>query len=290
MGEGWTSEVHVRDGSADAHQHPDTDPPDSDLEGALATAEGFLAAWLTDDQRQRRQLLTGIAAPTLVDSFSRCPLHNRRRLAARANPRAVCVPAAGHHTAPPRHRRRRRPHTRPGPCQPARLDRHQGHRTLITPSHQSIRVQTTVTTSQHDDSYPWTWEPAAAALAALGVAGILSLQIGRALALAIAGHGWLWPASSFLITSSWGIITGNLTAGLPPLQGTCAPPWFAWTAAAMIFVATTAGLFVVAVRWRASIVHKGMADTTQAERLLGLSRLKTHRAVIRPDLYRTGRR
>ena len=70
VGEGWTSEVHVRDGSGDAHQHPDTDLPDSDLEVALATAEGFLAAWLTDDQRQRGQLLTGIAAPTLVDSFS----------------------------------------------------------------------------------------------------------------------------------------------------------------------------------------------------------------------------
>ena len=70
VGEGWTSEVHVRDGSGDAPQHPDTDLPDSDLEAALATAEGFLAAWLTDDQRQRGQLLTGIAAPTLVDSFS----------------------------------------------------------------------------------------------------------------------------------------------------------------------------------------------------------------------------
>ncbi|AQP44884.1 hypothetical protein [Tessaracoccus flavus] len=122
------------------------------------------------------------------------------------------------------------------------------------------------------------------------MAGILSLQIGRALALAIAGHGWLWPASSSLITSSWGIITGNLTAGLPSLQGTSASPWFAWTAAATIFVATTASLLVLAVRWRASILHKGMASATQAERLLGLSRLKTHRAVIRPDLYRTGRR
>ncbi len=147
-----------------------------------------------------------------------------------------------------------------------------------------------MTTSQHDDSYPWTWEPAAGALAALLITGILSLQIGRALVLAIAGHGWFWPASSSLITSSWGIITGDLTAGLPPLQGASDSPWFAWTAAATIFVATTAGLVVVAVRWRASTLHKGMASATQAERLLGVSRLKTHRAVIRPDLYCTRRR
>ncbi len=67
--EGWTSEVHVRDGSGDAHQHPDPDIPDTVLEAALDTAEGFLAAWLTDDQHLRRHLLTGIAAPTLADSF-----------------------------------------------------------------------------------------------------------------------------------------------------------------------------------------------------------------------------
>lgn len=161
---------------------------------------------------------------------------------------------------------------------------------MITPSHQLSRVQTCVTISQDDDSYPWTWEPAAGALAALLGTGILSLQIGRALVLAIAGVGWFWPASSSLITSSWGIITGDLTAGLPCLQGTSASPWFAWTAAATIFVATTASLLVLAVRWRASILHKGMASATQAERLLGVSRLKTHRAVIRPDLYRTGQR
>ena len=57
------------DGLGEAHQHPDTDIPHADLEAALATAEGFLAAWLTDDQRPRRQPLTGIAAPTLADSF-----------------------------------------------------------------------------------------------------------------------------------------------------------------------------------------------------------------------------
>lgn len=144
-----------------------------------------------------------------------------------------------------------------------------------------------MTISQDDDSYPWTWEPAAGALAALLVTGILSLQIGRALVLAIAGVGWFWPASSSLITSSWGIITGDLTAGLPPLQLTQTSAWFAWAAAATIFAAATAALFVLAVRWRSSTVHKGMASATQAERLLGVSRLKTHRAVIRPDLYRT---
>ena len=151
VGEGWTSEVHMNDGIGDAHQHPDPDIPDTVLEAPLDTAEGFLAAWLTDDQHLRRHLLTGIAAPTL----RRRPLQNRRRLAARANPRAVCDPAPGHHPPPPGHRRRRRPHTHPRPCQPVRLDRHQGHRALITPSHRLTRVQTTVTTSQHDDSCPW---------------------------------------------------------------------------------------------------------------------------------------
>lgn len=69
VGEGWTSEVHMNDGIGDAHQHPDPDIPDTVLEAPLDTAEGFLAAWLTDDQHLRRHLLTGIAAPTLADSF-----------------------------------------------------------------------------------------------------------------------------------------------------------------------------------------------------------------------------
>ncbi|SDY97900.1 hypothetical protein [Tessaracoccus flavus] len=45
VGEGWTSEVTMDDGLGEAHQHPDTDIPHADLEAALATAEGFLAAW-----------------------------------------------------------------------------------------------------------------------------------------------------------------------------------------------------------------------------------------------------
>lgn len=139
--------------------------------------------------------------------------------------------------------------------------------------------------SQHDDGYAWTWEPAAGALAAVAILAVVAVQAGRSLALAVAGAGWHWPPSTTVITSTAGILTGNLNAGLGSVAGV-GEPWVAWITAAVLLVAAVIGAVVVSLRWVESRRHKGMATTAHAEQLLGLGRLRATRAVIRPDLYR----
>ena len=143
--------------------------------------------------------------------------------------------------------------------------------------------------SQHDDGYAWTWEPAVGGIAAMAILALVAVQAGRSLALAVAGAGWHWPPSTTLVTSTAGILTGNLNAGLGSVAGV-GEPWVAWIIAALIFVAALIGAVVVALRWVAARRHKGMATTAHAERLLGLGRLRATRAVIRPDLYGKAKR
>ncbi len=57
--------------------------------------------------------------------------------------------------------------------------------------------------AQHNDGYPWTWEPAALTGTLLLIIGILAVQIGRTTALFITGSGLWWPTSQHLVTSSW---------------------------------------------------------------------------------------
>ncbi len=141
-----------------------------------------------------------------------------------------------------------------------------------------------MTDSQHDDGYAWTWEPAVGALTAIALLGVVAVQAGRSLTLAAAGAGWHWPPSAALVTSSWGILTGNLHAGLTT-HGDAAV-WVAWAIAAALFIAGLTAAIVLALRVTAGRRFKGMATTGQAEQLLGLGRLRANRAVIRPDLYR----
>ncbi|MHA6526070.1 hypothetical protein [Tessaracoccus sp. G1721] len=141
-----------------------------------------------------------------------------------------------------------------------------------------------MTDSQHDDGYAWTWEPAAGALTTIALLGLGAVQAGRSLTLAAAGDGWHWPPSAALVTSSWGILTGNLHAGLTT-HGT-ANAWMAWAIAAALFAAGLTAAIVLALRVTAGRRFKGMATTGQAEQLLGLGRLRVNRAVVRPDLYR----
>ena len=146
-----------------------------------------------------------------------------------------------------------------------------------------------MTDSQHDDGYAWTWEPAVGALTTIALLAVVAVQAGRSLTLAAAGAGWHWPPSAALVTSSWGILTGDLHAGLTTTHG-AATVWVAWVIAGALFIAGLAAAIVLALRVTSGRRFKGMATTGQAEQLLGLGRLRANRAVIRPDLYRKGHR
>ena len=141
-----------------------------------------------------------------------------------------------------------------------------------------------MTDSQHDDGYAWTWEPAVGAFTAVALLGVVAVQAGRSLTLAAAGAGWHWPPSAALFSSSWGILTGDLHAGLTAHGA--ADVWVAWVIAGALFSAGLTAAIVLALRVTAGRRFKGMATAGQAEQLLGLGRLRVNRAVIRPDLHR----
>lgn len=142
--------------------------------------------------------------------------------------------------------------------------------------------------SQPSDTYPWTWEPTLAVALATALVPVMSLQLGRSLALFLSGAGWHWPPSSSLFTSAWAILKGEHLASL---AGDLPDPGRAmWAITGLLCASTVAAAARLGSRHIAVRRHRGMATASEANQLLGLSRLRSHRAVIRPDLYKRGRR
>jgi len=138
------------------------------------------------------------------------------------------------------------------------------------------------------DPYPWTWEvPLAAGLAVLFIAGYAA-QAGRSVANLLAGAGWAWPTRAGVWSSLPGLVGGHADAGLTGLPSAPAAPVPLWgcvvvaelTALFCLGWGVTAGLD----RWGPARV-RGMASRAEAEALLGVSRLRRARFVVRPDLY-----
>lgn len=155
-------------------------------------------------------------------------------------------------------------------------------------------VVTNLQRHRRTDPYPWTWEPAAGAAAGIGFLMLLAVHAGRALATALTGHGLTWPTPARLVTAIPAILTGDPTAGLPPdtaraITGVVpAGLLYAAIGAAELLVLT--GCAAVA-SWLLTRYGprrmQGMAAPTQAEQLLGITRLRRNRHIIRPDLYPT---
>ena len=129
---------------------------------------------------------------------------------------------------------------------------------------------------------------AAAALLLLALAALL----GLGLASAVWGSGWVWPRGSDTIGAVLGgIMGGHPGDGLPsPLQAHVPGRAVVYSAVAgtellMLTVTGTAGVLF----WRyhrPGDARRGMATRAEAEQVLGLSRLRSTKAIIRPDLHR----
>lgn len=152
------------------------------------------------------------------------------------------------------------------------------------------------------DPYPWTWEvPVAFALVAV-VVMVTGVQLGRSLANLAAGAGWTWPEAdtspvsgigSPVGTAFWtslpGLLSGDSAAGLPSSATSgLAGPGLLWgsitlTELALLTLTGWAGSWLY-VRWGPGRM-RGMATVAQAERLLGLTRLRKVAPIVRPDLY-----
>ena len=153
------------------------------------------------------------------------------------------------------------------------------------------------------DPYPWTWEiPTAVILATLFVI-IISIQLGRSIANLLAGASWTWPTTdtgandgafpSPIGTAFWtslpGVLTGHADAGLPgPTPDRLAGRGLVWTGLALTEIALLMATIWVGVyayqRWGPGRM-RGMATAAEAEKLLGVTRLRKVAGIVRPDLY-----
>jgi hypothetical protein len=146
--------------------------------------------------------------------------------------------------------------------------------------------------SRRHDPYPWTWEIPLVAVLGVLVLIILGVHLGRAIANVFAGLDWRFPNRLDLFSSLPGVLRGDAAAGLIDLDGPVASP----STLLMCVVATELILLAVTVlllkwgldRWGPGRM-KGVATAGEAERLLGVTRLRRNRRIVRPDLYRKDR-
>jgi hypothetical protein len=135
--------------------------------------------------------------------------------------------------------------------------------------------------------YPWTWEPAVAAVLSAVLVATLGVHLGRSLAVAAAGYGWHWVGTDQLFRSLPGILTGHPDAGLPTLTSGVQPvalaAWIATVELALLVAATIGGKRLWE-RWGSGRIL-GMATRDEAEQVLGVTRLHYVRRIVRPDLY-----
>lgn len=136
------------------------------------------------------------------------------------------------------------------------------------------------------DPYPWTWEPAVAGLLGFGLVVAVSVHLGRAAACLVTGVGTCWVEQAAFLTSVWGVLSGDASAGL-------AEPVEVPRRVLMVSIALTVGIVLVLTamclvwvirRWGNGAL-KGVASVDEVERLLGRRRLFRVRGVVRPDLY-----
>lgn len=142
--------------------------------------------------------------------------------------------------------------------------------------------------ARRQDPYPVTWEVPAGILLAVTLLAVLGLQVGRALANLIADGWWGFPDRERLFVSLPALLGGDPAAGLARVKGALASPSLLWTCVAVVevllLIGSLAGLKVGLSRWGPHRVQ-GLATRSEAERLLGRSRLRSHAPIVRPDLY-----
>jgi hypothetical protein len=124
----------------------------------------------------------------------------------------------------------------------------------------------------------------------LAVVALISfgVHLGRALANVLAGSDWRFPGRVDLFSSLPAVLRGDAGAGLIDLHGPGASPsslLICVAATELILLAASALLIKWGVdRWGPQRM-KGVATPGEAEKLLGLTRLRRSRKIVRPDLY-----
>jgi len=142
--------------------------------------------------------------------------------------------------------------------------------------------------SRRHDPYPWTWEIPTCVVVAIMLVMVCGVHLGRAIANVVAGADWVFPERAEMFRSLPAVLQGDAGAGLDGLGGPVSSSTALWTYIAatelILLIACVVLLKVVLDRWGPARM-RGMASAAEAERLLGVRRLRRVRAVIRPDLY-----
>jgi hypothetical protein len=121
---------------------------------------------------------------------------------------------------------------------------------------------------------------------------VCGVHLGRDIANVLAEAGWAFPTRVELFRSLPAVLEGDAAAGLDGLNGSVSSPSAVW----MWVIATEVILLAVSVLLLKLVVDRwgpgrlrGMASRGEVERLLGVTRLRKVRTVVRPDLYRKSR-
>ena len=142
--------------------------------------------------------------------------------------------------------------------------------------------------SRRHDPYPWTWEIPLVTVLAILVLIIFGVHVGRAIANLAAGSDWRFPNRVDLFSSLPGVLRGDAAAGLIDLDGPVASRsslLMCVAATELILLAVTGLLLKWGMdRWGPGRM-RGMATAGEAQRLLGVTRLRRNRRIVRPDLY-----
>lgn len=135
------------------------------------------------------------------------------------------------------------------------------------------------------------WEVAVAVIGGALLGFGLAALCGLGTASALVGRGWVWPHG----TNTIGHVLGGLFAGHPgrgldPRQARMVPePLAVYLCVAAcelaVIVAAVVGGVLVARYRRPGDARGGMATRSDAEHVLGISKLRGARDIIRPDLY-----
>jgi hypothetical protein len=136
------------------------------------------------------------------------------------------------------------------------------------------------------DPYPFTWEIPVGVLTVWLLLACLGVHLGRAIANWFAGAGWTWPTGRALFASLPRVLAGDPTAGVAvhgPAAGAAALHGWIIAVQLLLLAATITGTLWGLHRWGPGRMH-GMASPSEAEQILGISRLQRVGPIIRPDL------
>ena len=135
------------------------------------------------------------------------------------------------------------------------------------------------------------WEVAVAVIGGALLGFGLAALCGLGAASALFGRGWVWPHGADTIGHVvGGLVAGHPGRGLDPRQvrlvaGTLAVYLCVAVCELVVIVASIVGGVLIARYRRPGDARGGMATRTEAEQVLGVSRLRGARQIIRPDLY-----